>query len=383
MNSSSRPLNILRVITWLPVGGIERKILAILPRLDPTRFRVRVVCLRERGALASELEAAGIPVELCPMNSRLSPHGLANLTALIRRYKIDIVHAHMYRSNVPATIAAHLARVPVVIAQVHNVDTWESRRQRWIDRLLCRWRTNIIAVSEEVRRDIVENLHVPREKVKVIYNGVDLTLFSDRSLREPTRFALGLAPKDTTIIYHGRLVAQKNPEILLKIGREVALRRGKRVQVIIAGDGPLRSDLEAEAARMGLEGNVRFLGRRNDIPALLQAADIAVLPSFKEGFSNALIEAMAAGLPIVATNVGGNAEAIIHGRNGWIVPSRNDGAFLNAVSQLVDDPEERERMAVQATLMVKRFSLERMLANTENLYTELATNAGLLPPKII
>ena len=108
-----RPINILRVITWLPVGGIERKILAVLPRLDRERFNVRVVCLRERGPLADQLEAAGVPVDLCHMPTRLSPLGLRRLANHMREHKIDLVHSHMYRSNVPATIAARMASVPV------------------------------------------------------------------------------------------------------------------------------------------------------------------------------------------------------------------------------------------------------------------------------
>ncbi len=374
--SKIRPLSVLRVITWLPVGGIERKILAVLPRLDPERFRVRLVCLRERGALADELEKAGIPVDLNPMPSRLSPMGLRNLSRYMKEHEIDIVHAHMYRSSVPATIAARLAGVPAMVSQVHNVQTWETIRQRWLDRFLCRWRTSIVAVSEQVRRDVIRNLRVEREKTRVIYNGVDVNRFSDRSLREPTRKALGLRPRDMAIIYHGRLVEQKNPDLLLKIGAEIArIRVG--VRVVIAGDGPLREELERKTKEMGMEAQVRFLGRRDDVPALLQAADMSVLPSFKEGFSNAVLEAMAAGLPVVATDVGGNAEAIEHGKSGWIVPPHNTGAFLNAVAELVDDPKERVRMGREARKRAERFSLDRMVLEVEDLYETLAREVGL------
>jgi len=372
-----RPLNILRVITWLPVGGIERKILAVLPRLDRERFRVRLVCLRERGPLANELETLGVPVDECPMRSRLSPSGILGLSALMRKHRIDIVHAHMYRSAVPATIAARLARVPVVITQLHNVDTWETRRQRWLDSFLCRWRSAVVAVSECVRRDITRNLSIPEEKVHVLYNGVDVERFGGGGRRAATRAALGLRPDDVAIIYHGRLVSQKNPEALVKIAAEVAQRR-KGVVVLVAGDGPRREDLERLAAEKNVSGLIRFLGRRDDIPDLLQAADIYVLPSLKEGFSNALVEAMAAGLPAVATDVGGNAEAVEHGRSGWIVPPRDDGLLLNAVAALVDDAAERARMSQEARRRARFFSIENMIANVESLYTTLAREAGIV-----
>jgi glycosyltransferase involved in cell wall biosynthesis len=179
------------------------------------------------------------------------------------------------------------------------------------------------------------------------------------------------------IIYHGRLVSQKNPEALVKIACEVAQRR-KGVVVLVAGDGPRREDLERMAAEMNVSGTIRFLGRRDDIPDLLQAADIYVLPSFKEGFSNALVEAMAAGLPAVATDVGGNAEAVEHGHSGWIVPPRNDGLLLNAVAALVDDGAERARMSQEARKRARFFSIENMIANVESLYTKLAREAGLV-----
>jgi glycosyltransferase involved in cell wall biosynthesis len=294
----------------------------------------------------------------------------------MRKHRIDIVHAHMYRSAVPATIAAHLARVPVVITQVHNVDTWETRRQRWLDSFLCRWRSAVVGVSECVRRDITRSLSIPEEKVHVLYNGVDVERFGGGGRRAAMRAALGLAPDDVAIIYHGRLVSQKNPEALVKIACEVAQRR-KGVVVLVAGDGPRREDLERMAAEKNVSGTIRFLGRRDDIPELLQAADIYVLPSFKEGFSNALIEAMAAGLPAVATDVGGNAEAVEHGRSGWIVPPRNDGLLLNAVAALVDDAAERARMSEEARKRARFFSIENMVANVESLYTQLAREAGL------
>lgn len=384
VDTINRPLNVLRVITWLPVGGIERKILAVLPRLDPARFRVRVVCLRERGALACDLEESGIPVDVSPMTSRLSPRGLLRLARHMREHHIDIVHAHMYRSSVPATIAARLARVPVVVSQVHNVATWETRRQLWLDRALCRWRTAMVAVSESVRRDVIATLRIGAERVRVIYNGVDLAAFgATGGSRAAKRAELGLQPEDIAIVYHGRLVAQKNPEALLRIAVQIAMMR-KGVRVIVVGDGPCREDLERRAREAGACGGsgetvrMLFLGQRTDIPEILQACDIAVLPSFKEGFSNAVIEALAAGLPVVATDVGGNAEAVEHGRSGWIVPPGNEGALLSAVESLVDDPDERARMGAAAALRAERFSLDRMVGDVENLYTDLARQAGLL-----
>ncbi|HBF33393.1 TPA: hypothetical protein DDW35_02395 [Candidatus Sumerlaeota bacterium] len=371
-----RPLNVLRVITWLPVGGIERKIAAVLPRLDRNLFNPRVVCLRERGPLADDLEASGVPVDVCPFKSRLSPSGIWRLAGLMKQHKIDIVHAHMYRSNTPATVAAKLAGVPVVIAHVHNVNTWETRRQLMMDRFLSRWRQVMVGVSDRVRQDIVNQLHLPSDKTRTLYNGVDIERFQDNSLRAPMRKTLGIADNELVIINHGRLVSQKNPQVFIRVAEEIAKTR-QNVRILIAGDGGLREELEKIAAQKSVADKIQFLGKRDDIPELLQAADLYMMASFKEGFSNALIEAMAAGLPVVATDVGGNAEAVEQGKSGVIVPPHDDDAFVAAVARLVDNADERARLSEGARTRAQRFSLNNMVAEVQALYLELAQKAKL------
>jgi glycosyltransferase involved in cell wall biosynthesis len=356
---------------------VERFIIDVYPRLDRSRFNVRQVCLRERGPMADELERLGVPVQVCSMSSRHSPVGLRQLADLMRRQRIDIVHSHMYRANTSATIAAWMAGVPVVVTHIHNVGTWETHRQRWMDRLLARWRDAIVCVSEKVREDVLRTLRLPPPKVRVIYNGVDVARFSDRSQREPTRAALGLAPGEVAIIYVGRLVDQKNPMALAGIAEAVAGPR-PGVKLIVAGDGPRRAGLEEHIRQRGLADRVLFLGRRDDVPALLQAADLAVLPSFKEGFSLVVLEALAAGLPLVATAVGGTPEAIEHGHSGVIVPPGDDAALVEAVARLVDNTDQRARMAGEAVRRAQRFNLKRTVADLEELYLKLAARHGLI-----
>ncbi len=373
-----RRLNILRVITWLPVGGIERKILAVLPRLDRERFNVRLVCIREEGVLADQLRREGIPVDVVPMRTRLSPSGLLRLSKYLGHHKIDIVHSHMYRSNVPATISARMAGIKGVICQVHNVDTWESRRQRIMDRFLCRWRSVMVGVSERVRRDMIETLGIPESMTRVIYNGAEIGRFQDRSRREQTRRELGIDPDCLVVIYHGRLVRQKNPDVLVRIADEIIKPRQKALMLVV-GDGGCREQMEATAREKKLGNFIRFTGKRDDIPDLLNAADMAVLPSYKEGFSNSLVESLAAGLPTVATDVGGNAEAIEDGRSGIIVPPHEDDLLLEKLGWLADHPDVRRKMGRAAAERAERFSLRRMVEAVENLYIEVAKENGILP----
>jgi hypothetical protein len=151
---------VLRMITWLPTGGIERKIAAVLPRLDPELFEVHMCCIRERGPLADDLEAAGIPVHLVPFKSRLDPIGMLKLRRLAKKLEIDLIHSHMYRSNVPATMLKIMNPRLKVIGHYHNVNTWETPRQESLDRYLAARRDMNVAVSEAVRRDVQQRLGI-------------------------------------------------------------------------------------------------------------------------------------------------------------------------------------------------------------------------------
>lgn len=372
-------LKILRVITRLPVGGIERKIVAVLPRLDPARFEASVVCIKERGPLAKDLEDAGIRVDCIPFRSRWDPRGMRALAALMRERQIDLVHSHMYRSNVPATVAARMAGVRHVWGQVHNVDTWETRRQAAMDRWLCRWREGMIAVSEQVRRDVIETLRLPPEKVRLIYNGVDLEEFGSGEGREALRTELGTGPEDVVFLLAARIVEQKRPQDFLELARWLVEqekagegRARPKIHFWIAGDGGMLDSMKAMARDASIADRIHFLGRRDDIARVMAAADVFVMPSTKEGFSNALTEAMASGLAIVATDVGGNAEAIRDGVDGLIIPPLDSGSLRAATERILMDGELRRSLQTSARQRAERFSLTNMIRNVETLYEESA-----------
>ena len=371
-----RPINVLRVITWLPVGGIERRLVAVLPRLDHERFSVTLACTRELGPLAEQLQAAGVAVELIPFRYRWDLRAMRELAALMRRRRIDIVHSHMYRANLPATVAARLAGVPHVWSQVHNVGTWETRRQAWMDRFLCRWRDGMIAVSERVRRDVIRRLHLPPERVKVIYNGVDMNQFSAaREKRAELRRARGVNERETVFLFAARLVEQKCcGDFLAAFGRLQIRPGGANLRAWVLGDGPQAESLKKQAAEFADSGAVTFFGMREDVADFLAAADVFVLPSIREGFSNALVEAMATGLAIVATDVGGNSEAIRDGRDGLIVPPRDAQRLEDAMAQLWQNPDLRRSLAESAATHAELFSLDRMVRNVEELYLETMRN---------
>jgi len=369
---TERPYHIARIITWLPRGGIERRLVALLPRLNRPPFRVSLVCIRERGPLADELRQAGVTVSVVPLRSRLDPRGLRSLSHWMHEQKVDLIHSHMYRSNVPATLAARLAGVRHVLCQVHNIDTWETRRQQMMDRWLMRWRTVMLAVSNDVKRDIVDKLSCSPEQVRVLYNGIDVNEYGSVHPDHQLRQALGIPEGNKVVVVLARLVEQKKHTRLLQ-ALEMCRNELPPVSVLFVGDGKLRGELECEVETRHLGDMVSFAGHRNDIPQILALSDLSVLTSDREGFSNTIIESLAAGVPVVATDVGGNSEAIVDEECGLIVQPDDLAGLARALKTVLKDDGLRRKMSQSARMRAQHFSLENMLDETRRLYLEILT----------
>ncbi|MDK2972823.1 MAG: hypothetical protein PWP23_2578 [Candidatus Sumerlaeota bacterium] len=368
---SDQPIRVVRAITWLPVGGIERRLVAVLPRLAALGFDIRLVCLREFGPLAEEIRAAGVPVDLLKMKTRLHPPGLRAFAAYLREHRTQILHAHMYRASVPGTVAARMAHTPVVFGQVHNVGTWESSRQVWTDRFLCRWRTGMIAVSQAVQRDVCATLGLPEEQVRVLYNGIDTDhFFPDPQLRATARRELALDDDTVALLVPARLHANKNPQGVLTAFEAASARAPHRAVLLFAGKGPLEEEVRAAIAQRGLAERVRLLGSRDDMPALYNAADAVVLSSFKEGFSNAVVEALACGKPVIAADVGGNKEAVNDERVGWIHEAGDGEALARQMAEALANPAALVARADDCRARALVFSLDGLVEQTATLYRQ-------------
>jgi glycosyltransferase involved in cell wall biosynthesis len=344
---------------------------AVAPRLRDLGWNVRVICIREEGPLGAELKAAGIPIDVIPFRSRLSPPALRQLSQYFRLHRAQVVHAHMYRSNIPATVAARLARVPAIFGQVHNVDSWDSGRQRFVDRLAARWRTGTIAVSRAVQEDVMRVLGQPRERVPILYNGIDVEKFQpDPAAGQLRREELGLAAGDVLFLVPARLHPQKNPLGVIEAAeRALSASGASPFSIAFAGTGKVEQQARARAAASPYAARFLFLGERHDMPALYNASDAIVLSSFKEGFSNAVIEALACGKPVIASDVGGNREAISGPRFGWVHPP-GDGA---ALAQQLGQAATRGRgglaaMAADCRSRANDFSIEALVRHTHDLY---------------
>ncbi|GAB4320678.1 MAG: glycosyltransferase family 4 protein [Candidatus Sumerlaeia bacterium] len=363
------------MITWLPAGGIEKRLCAVLPRLRDRGFAPSVCCIRERGPLAERLEEAGIPVHVIAFHSRMDPRGLLRLRRFIRDEGFALVHSHMYRANTAAALTGLLTgrSFPPLVCQIHNINTWETWRQLWMERRLSRLWNMAVAVSARVRDHMADQLHLPPERCRVIYNGVDLAEFEAvvRRGRPSRRDTFGIPDENAVVVATlCRLHPQKNPEAVVWMAAELCPRY-PNLHFVVAGQGKLFVELQREQRRLGLQDRLHLLGHRDDVASVLAASDVFFLPSFKEGFSNAVVEAMAAGLPVVATDVGGNAEAVQDGESGFIVKAGDTEAMRERLERLIAAPELRARMGESARRRARLFSLEKMIDDTVEVYQML------------
>ena len=358
---------LLHLITRLPIGGAERLLVDVVRRLDPARFDSVVCCIQAKGELAAELESAGIAVHcLNRMQSKRFDWGaVRDLKGLIRSERIALVHSHLYHANLYGRIAAWLAGVPAV-ATVHNVYTRSKLHRRLLNRLLSRKSVRVIAVSGEVRDDLVGRDGIDPRRVVTIHNGIDLGRVESALTREQARARLGIPAGATVIGCIGRLEEQKGHRFLLE-----ACAPLPGIKLLIAGDGRLRQDLESRAVALGIASRTTFLGARSDIADILRALDICVMPSLWEGLSIAMLEAMASGLPLVISDVSGVAQAFGEKDCGIRVPPRDVAALTQAIQDLAQSPERRKKLGEAGRRRVcAEFDIEVMIRRLTTVYED-------------
>jgi glycosyltransferase involved in cell wall biosynthesis len=374
-------LRVVRVYLHLDVGGIETRLVDLLPRLDRERFDVRFVCIRRPGALAPVLEQRGIPVHHSHYRSRL-PFFLSErlLARFLRRLRPDIVHCHGTVPMLVGTAAAHRAAVPVILGNCHNVGVFSRPAEIERERRLSALRDTTIHVSHRVQEDYLEKVDPDKRDSVIIYNGVDVERFGappDQESQRRLSETLDLHGRSPILIHVARLHRQKAHENLLQAFTRVRARHSDAL-LLLVGDGRRRSDIEAKIRSLDLGGSVRMLGSRKDVSDLYHLAHVAVLPSLKEGFSNVVLEAMAAGIPQVLTDVGGNREAVGESGAALIVPPGDPATFADAILSIVEDPERGRAMGEAAAQRATRFSVSEQVHQTEELYLRLARGKGLV-----
>ena len=364
------PLKVMRVITWLPWGGIEKRMVEVLRRLDREKFLPVVCCLRKKkGVYEDELREAGIRVIKLNFQSRLDPRGILSLTNLIKKERVDILHSHMYRANIPSLIAGNIVRVRVKLVQVHNLEDWKRWREWWMERLLFPSADRIIGVSRAVLEYERKHLRIPEDKGVVLYNGIDTESYPyppDEELKK----SLGIPPEAKVVGEVARLHPTKGQDVLIRCARKV-LEKSPQVYFLLVGGGDYGKELKRMVKEIGLDKRFIFTGAVRDPRPYYSIMDISVLPSLQEGFSNTILESLAQGLPVIASRVGGNPEVIEEGREGFLVPYGEEDELAERIITLLRNESLRRKMGERAREKAEKFSLTKMVENTENLYLSL------------
>ena len=358
----------LHIIASLEAGGAERLVLEYASHHDRSRYEPEVCCLSDGGPLLDELLGLGIRAHVLGRAERFDFGAFAALVRLIARGGYDVVHNHNATAMTLGVPAAILGGARAVVRTEHNVLRDPSVTRRLISRLAVLRENAQIAVSNAVRQSHIEAGRIPGRRFVVIENGIDDARLGRGCDRAATRERLGVANDRLMCLTVGSLTPQKDHANLLEAASAVA-GKALPVQFFIVGDGPLRADLERRATELGLGETVRFLGQRLDVHELLRAADIFVLPSAWEGLPITILEAMASGLPCVATAVGGVPETLTDGVDGMIVPPGDAWSLADRVGLLAGDHGLRERLgrAARATYEMN-FRAVRMVRRTEALY---------------
>jgi L-malate glycosyltransferase len=376
----SLPAERIRVLSFLPnlcAGGTERHVVTLTRSLDPARFEPHVACLTRRGEFLGEVESRGIPVQEYAIRKLYGARAVRQqfrFATYLRSRRIHIVHTYSFYSHVFAIPAARLARTPAIVASIRDSgDVW-TPAQRRVQHGVCRLADWVLTNAEAVKQRLVsEGYAAPN--ITVIRNGVDLKRFAQPAAGVLRR-ELSL-PSDAPVVamvsrlHRARGVDFKGVEYFLQAAQRVSAER-PGVRFVVFGDGPSRPQYEGDAARLGLGNRLVFAGFRFDVPEALKEVTISVLPSLSEGLSNAILESMAAGVPVVATDVGGNPELVEDGVNGLLVPPRDSGELFRAMSLLLDRPDLARRFGEAGRRRaIAQFSLGRMVQDTERLYADL------------
>jgi glycosyltransferase involved in cell wall biosynthesis len=365
----------LQLIPTLDRSGAEKQMVLLAKGLPRDRFRVEVVALTRPGPLRAELEAAGVPVTVLGKRFKADPFALSRLVQLLKARRIDVMQTWIFAANTYGRVAARLAGVPIVITAEMAVDLWKGTSERLVDRRLARWCDRLVGNSHAVV-DYYRSLGVPEDRLVLIYSGIaeEEPPPVDRAL---VRAEFGFAAEAPMALFAGRLAEQKRIDDLLK-ALDLLQHVQPDLRTLIAGDGPLRSQLEETARLYDLEGKVRFLGHREDVPRLMAAADLVVLPSAYEGLPNLVLEAMRFRKPVVATAAPGTTEVVVDGQTGVLVPVANPQLLCRAIRDIVRDPALAHRLGEAGREYVDRaFPARTMIDQFAALYEQLAREKGI------
>ncbi len=392
-----KKIKVVHIITRFDKGGSAENTLLTVLGTDKKKYEVILVKGSSHESEMSRIEYASVIASLKKAKAegiriinirsffrRLNPiYDLLTFLSLflfLLKEKPGIVHTHTSKAGFLGRLAAKLAAVPLIIHTPHGhvfsgyFGQFKTKMFIILERLATRMTDRIVALTNSEKEDYIKLRIADEDKVVVIHSGVDLAKFQDLAESEIAKIKseLGLAENSLVVGTAGRLVPVKGPEFLVEAARDVVSKHPETV-FIFAGDGQLRQDLERRASKLGLTANIIFTGWRQDVARMIATFDIFVLPSLNEGMGRVLVEAMALGKPIVASDRGGIKDLVVQGKNGFLVPARNPRLLAKHIQILIEDKEKRTGMAREGKKMAPRFSSDLMMTKIASLYEELLT----------
>ncbi len=371
-NTICRVIRILLLIPTLDRSGAEKQLTLLARHLPRSEFSVHVAALTRSGPYAADLERAGIPLTVLGKRFKFDPIAYWRLRRLLKQHRPDILHTWLFAANAYGRLAAGSAPPCKIVVSERCVDSWKSGWQLSLDRRLAPRTTRLVGNSHSVA-DFYREVGVSAEKLAVVHNGVDLPAIPTNA-RADARRALGL-PDDAHVVgYVGRLARQKRLDDLIWAFELIRVQH-EHSYFVIAGDGPERLKLERFAHDLKISDHVKFLGHRDDAASLLPAFDLFWLASDFEGLSNSIMEAMAAGLPVVASDIPPNRELIVHGETGYLAPVGDRVAFAQLGQRLLLDPALAAQLgAAGRNRIASEFSVSKMVEGYAKLYREICNS---------
>jgi len=367
-------IHVIQIVLSLKCGGLERLVLDLASRLNNSRFRSSICCLDEAGELASEAEALGIKVIVTKRRPGRDVFLPFKLAKILKEENVDIVHTHNPGALIYGTIAARLAGTKVVI------NTRHGRERRPVNGLIWAMNDTIAAISKDAKERLLKYNKINPKKINIVHNGVEIERFSSSQNKDTKKKLLNTQTDCQIIGTVSRLAEEKDQFTILEAFSKVSKNISK-VRLVFVGDGPLRKELENYSGKIGISNKVIFLGFQKDIGEIVKTFNLFSLPSLTEGISLSLLEAMAAGKPCVATNVGGNPEVVVDGETGILVPPKDPQAMADAIVKILRNPELAQKMGAAGRRRVEeKFSLDRMVGEYEELYEKCLSRKGIGGP---
>jgi glycosyltransferase involved in cell wall biosynthesis len=374
-------IRIVSCINNMHVGGTELNALRTAESLDRARFDLTVACLRPGGPLAERYAAAGIRVVEFPLRNLYGAGALREgrrFARFLREHRTDVLHCHDYYANIFGSVWGRVARTPAIIASRRWWYSLPARKLRVANRVAYMLADRVLANSPSVGAAVQRDEGVGADRVVVVPNFADESAFQAPSpaARAELRLSLGVPGDAFAVGIISRLVPVKDHASLLEAVAQLA-PRWPRLHLVIVGDGECRADLESRARALGIADRVRFAGMRANTPNLHHLFDLSVLCSLSEGFPNSIVEAMAAGRPVVATAVGGSVDAVDEGETGFLVPPAEPDHLAVAIEAMMANPALRAQMGAAGRRRADaEYRVERVMPVLEHLYETLAARAA-------